>query len=273
MRSTETVLSKAVVDARRDWKSHIEVCDGFTEQMRVDGAQTDDQRFTDIMNIRASLVQLLSILDDVESETLELGKARHDINGVLMVTRSNLTFVIEDEKTIDDDPASLLDLRSTPLQYMFEEMEETRKSLETALMISKLEIDPSMSENFELPEGTTTLMIDDDKRVISAFEKLFSEKDLRFHAVKDDKDLTDWIADNPGAEVNLILLDDQIGGTLRGHTLIDELQAAYPDAKIVAHTGNMKVINSNGENQYSKRGLPVVPKLKLTAIQKAFEGK
>lgn len=172
----------------------------------------------------------------------------HDLNNVIMAVQGLNDYLL-------DFGISVQSLMAIP-----REMEELRD----AVTFNALNIDPEMVERFEFPEKFKTariLIIDDNHRIALVLEKILKEKGAAKVA-----HLTD-LTGSEDLDFDIILLDDQLGNTRRGHELLPYLDK---QRLIIAHTGNAK-IHENPANAYAQAGLSVIHKCNLDELAAVLE--
>ncbi|MBI4232057.1 hypothetical protein HY605_02395 [Candidatus Peregrinibacteria bacterium] len=114
----------------------------------------------------------------------------------------------------------------------------------------------------ELPDGVKACVVDNEELVLNVVSRDLSKAGA---AVLTASSLAE-IAAIQDEDVNLVLLDNDLGEGLKGHSLVMAIRARWPQALIVAHTGDAEEITADPDNEYKKFGIEVIPKRAWRAL-------
>ncbi len=128
----------------------------------------------------------------------------------------------------------------------------------------------------ECPKETLFCVIDDDEAILKV-TRLNIEAAGGKAMVLDAKNkaaMDEFFAEGEGRQnIEVFLLDNDLGGGRFGHEFIAKISEKYPQALIIAHTGDAESLNAVTTNPYNEHGVEVVGKRHWKAISEVIRRK
>lgn len=121
------------------------------------------------------------------------------------------------------------------------------------------------SQKLNLGGVKSVCIIDDDPTIHSSCSRIIRTAGGVCFAASSQEDLAS-LGHDESEKIDLFLLDNDLGEGRRGYQLISSIRGRWPDALIIAHTGDSDALNKDPENPYKTEGVEVVSKHEWTAI-------
>lgn len=216
------------------------------------------------------MIELLSAIAEFRIDELNkktLGRYMHDIASPLTVAISYARFV-DESPSLSGSDRSTLHIFMAELDKFYKDFDRIRSARKAMVSWQSLEAEDLDSgikdQKLEFPRGVKikACVVDDQKLVIDVVSR-----DLKRAGV--ETVTASSLADIQAIEdedVNLVLLDNDLGDGLKGHSLIGAIRARWPQALIVAHTGDATDLNDDPNNGYKMQGVEIVGKREWAAL-------
>lgn len=125
-------------------------------------------------------------------------------------------------------------------------------------------------EKLEISANTSFCVVDDDQGILRVTRKTIEAAGGSAILVESREALEAFFAAGEAGgslpEIEVFLLDNNLGDGISGHQLIPMIRSKYPDALIIAHTSDDLSLNKDPGNEYKKAGVEVVGKRQWAAV-------
>ena len=127
---------------------------------------------------------------------------------------------------------------------------------------------PEPEQILRCPEGTRFCVVDDNENVRTVCERVITDAEGRLILTVSGKDEIQKLLDASaaGIEIDVFLLDHELGGEFFGHQLIEIIRRCYPQALIIGHTGEAADLNADPDNPYKTAGIEIVGKRQWNGV-------
>lgn len=232
----------------------------------ITGDMLEDLRLL-LAGIESFGANLAKMSMDISSQ--DLRKLIHDINNNLTVLVSFSDYVLGYKMEVSAKKTlSILKAEVQKLTSNVSLIGRANKGDISWASADQPKLTPEAEQVLRCPVGTRFCVIDDNENVRNVCERVIKDAGgnltLTVSGQKDMQNLVD--AHAAGVEIDVFLLDHELGDGVFGHQFIETIRTCYPNALIICHSGAAAEVNKDAENPYRRVGIEVVGKREWSAV-------
>lgn len=232
----------------------------------------------DVNYILKGIDGIIIILENLKNRNLSiipfevLQKSFHDLNNSLSLV-IGFSVTLREFFSLPAEDIAIFELLEKEANQMSAHMQEIRKGYNGNTFwqnIKKAGLVLRAEEKLDIPVGISFCVIDDAAGILNITGRVIEAAEGSAVLV-DSKEALEKLFSASGdggslPNIQVFLLDNNLGDGVFGHQLIPLIRSKYPDALILAHTSDSLSLNNDPENEYKKAGVEIIGKREWSAI-------